>query len=184
MPAGRCCGDRGGMAAKPRYIGIGQIVKAVALEGEVEIKVHTDFPDRFAAGAELLPTPPLPEARKLCIDKVRWHSGRLVVKFGGVEDRSQAENLVGRWLEIPVEETAALPSDSFWVHEIVGLRAVTEDGLELGEVVDVIRTGANDVYVVARAEGETLVPATKEAVLDIDIEAGRMTVRLLPGMAD
>jgi len=84
----------------------------------------------------------------------------------------------GATLRIPADEVQPLPPGQFYVYQIVGLRARTPDGTPLGEVADVLRTGANDVYVVRPPVGrDVLLPAVEGVVERIDVAAGEIVVR-------
>lgn len=119
----------------------------------------------------------------------RPHKGIFLVQFAEISSRIAAEELFNEWLYIPEESAMELDADSFWVHDIVGLTAQTEAKRRLGEVVDVLFTGANEVYIIRPAPGvnrdrDLLIPALAEVVRSVDIEAGILTVRLLPGMLE
>jgi 16S rRNA processing protein RimM len=145
--------------------------------------VRTDDPDdRFAPG-RVLPTDPA-ESGPLTIEQARWHSGRLLVRFAGVNDRDAAESLRGTLLII---DSADLPPiddpDEFHDHELVGLTAVTVDGAELGTVTEIRHLG-QDLLVIdsAEADGEVLVPFVAALVPDVDVAAGRLVIDPPPGL--
>ena len=85
---------------------------------------------------------------------------------------------------VALADAVPLEDDEFYLYQAIGLRVVSEDGDLLGEVVEVIETGANDVYVVRGESGEILLPAIDECVIDVDIEAGTMTVHVMDGLLD
>jgi 16S rRNA processing protein RimM len=98
-----------------------------------------------------------------------------VIRLEDVDSRAGAETLRGRYLEVEAEP---LPEGTFYWHQIVGLRALDESGTELGTVVEVFRAGENEVYRVEAGSGdELLLPALRDVVLAMDLEAGTMTVR-------
>lgn len=81
------------------------------------------------------------------------------------------------------EDAVPLDDDEYFVADMIGLTVVTEDGEEFGSLKDVIETGANDVYIIdSKEHGEVLVPAIKECILNVDIEAGKMMIHLLDGL--
>ena len=83
------------------------------------------------------------------------------------------------------EDLWPLPDGSYYHFQIVGLTVFTVDGVPLGEVVDILETGSNDVYVIRDDEGkEHLLPALKDVVKDIDLEKGLMLVQPLPGLLE
>ena len=168
------------------HLAVGRILGAHGLRGEVKVESHTDFDSRFAPGQQLLIGEELLLAE---IESSRPHKGIHLVQFSEVTDRFAAEDLFDEWLYIPEEAAMELDEDSFWVHDIVGLTVQTESESQLGEVVDVLFTGANEVYIIRPAPGvnrdrDLLIPALAEVVRAVDIEAGTLTVRLQPGMLD
>ncbi len=168
------------------HLAVGRILGAHGLRGEVKIESHTDFDSRFDPGQQLLVGKELLLAE---ITSSRPHKGIFLVQFSEISDRFGAEELYNEWLYIPEEAAMELEEDSFWVHDIVGLTAQTESKGRLGEVVDVLFTGANEVYIVRPAPGvnrdrDLLIPALEEVVRRVDIEAGTLTVRLQPGLLE
>jgi 16S rRNA processing protein RimM len=152
-------------------IRVGQVMGAFGIQGAVKVRALTDFPDRYAPGATLL----LDGAPR----QVEWsrpHGGELVVKFTHVTSRSQAETLNGRLLEVADEELHALPEGRWYHHQLVGLAVGTEGGRRLGTLTDVVSRPANDIWVVRDDQAEVLVPAIRDAVLEVDLAAGRVTV--------
>ena len=85
-------------------------------------------------------------------------------------------------LYVPVSEAVPLPGDSYFWHQIIGLKVRSDAGQELGEVADIMQTGSNDVYVVRKDSTELLLPAIKDVVQEIDLTGGVMTVHLMEGL--
>lgn len=139
----------------------------------------TDFPERFSDTVRLY----LGEARApLTLQGARLVSRAVLLKFAGVDTRAQAQTLVGETLWVRDSEAIQLPPNTYFWHQIIGLRVRTVEGLSLGTVVEVLPTGSNDVYVVRGGKQEVLVPAIEEVVRDIDLDAGVMTIAPLEGL--
>ncbi len=105
------------------------------------------------------------------IERVRWDRGRVLLKLEGLERRSQVEDARGELLEV-AEDELLLQADAYLVSDIVGLEVMTAEGRSLGQVSEVLSTGANDVYVVQGPSGETLIPAIASVVEAVDVAAG------------
>jgi 16S rRNA processing protein RimM len=164
---------------------VGRVGRPHGIRGEVTVEVRTDDPDdRFAPG-RVLPTDPA-ETGPLTIEGMRWHSGRLLVRFAGIDDRDAAERLRGTMLII---DSADVPPtddpDEFHDHELIGLTAVTVDGLELGTIAEIRHLG-QDLLVIDAAEerGEVLVPFVTALVPDVDVAAGRVVIDPPPGLLE
>ncbi|NPA90882.1 MAG: 16S rRNA processing protein RimM [Chloroflexi bacterium] len=173
--------ERKGKPKTPRYLAVGRIISPHGIRGEVEVDVHTDFPQRFQPGARFL----VGERKsEMTVESVRPYRKRLLIKFREIPDRTRADVWRGAWIHIPVEEAWPLEEDEYYEYQILGLDVWSDEGEYLGQVDHIIYTGANDVYVIRGPEGEILLPAIKDVILDVDLEKGRMTVHLLPGLVE
>jgi 16S rRNA processing protein RimM len=160
-------------------VAVGKITKAHGLRGEVVVLVFSDNPERFIAGSAVN----IEDGRELTIRDARPNGGRLLVSFEGVEERTAAERLRGSILVVPQSALPPLPEGEFWSHQLIGCEVVTEAGRSLGVVSDVIGNPANDLWVAVDDAGtETLIPAIREFVVEVDLAAGRVSVRDIPGL--
>ncbi len=167
--------------SEPEFLAIGQIKKAHGLRGEVTIEVMTDFPERFDE-MKVVYVGDKVSAKLFAVAATRWHKSQVLLQFEGVTDRTQAETFKGLYLKIPVSEAKQLAPDDYYDYQLQGLAVVTDEGELLGPVVEIIETGANDVYVVSGEQAEILLPATQEVVLKVDLESRRMIVHVLDGL--
>ena len=119
------------------------------------------------------------------IQRVREDREAWIIQLEGIADRNAAERYRGELLETPDAEVLRDDDDSFFVHELIGLRVETAEGKFLGELVDVMQPGANDVYVVRRPDGaEIMIPAIGDVIDEIDIRGRVMRITPLPGLLD
>lgn len=117
------------------------------------------------------------------LSSIRYHQKRLMVALDGVDDRNQAEELRGQEIKIRFSQAAPLDEDEYYYWQIIGLQVELESGESLGKVVEIIETGANDVYIVRNNEDkEILLPAIASVILNVDLEAEKILVRLMPGL--
>jgi len=152
-------------------IRVGQVTGAYGLDGAVKVTPLTDFQDRFDPGASLL--------LEGCARQVEWSRASqpgLVVKLRGIENRTVAELFRGRYLELPDAEMRSLEEGRFYHRQVVGLAAVTQSGEPIGVIEEVLERPANDVWVSRHGSIEHLIPATKDAVLSVDVSGGRVVV--------
>ncbi len=158
---------------------VGKVTKAHGLRGEVVVLVISDNPDRFDPGSSVF----LEDGKELRIGASRPNGGRLLVSFEGVTDRNAADLLRGSWLVVPLSMLPELPEGDYWPHQLVGCQVVTESGRSLGAIHDVLANPANDLWAAVDDAGtETLIPAIREVVVDVDVAAKRVSVRDLPGL--
>ena len=138
----------------------------------MRLEVLTDRADRLTVGSALFVEG---EEAPRHVREVELGGRVPVVRLEGVDDREQAEGLVGRYLEVEAEP---LPEGHYYWHQLIGLRVTDEAGHELGRLVEVFRAGENEVYrVESDGQPELLLPALRDVVREIDLEAGTMTVR-------
>lgn len=159
------------------FIAVAYVQAAHGARGELKVAPLTDFPDRFRPGAAVWAA-----GERRTIAGVRPYRDTLLVALEGIESRPAADALRGTLLEVPERELASLDEGEYYRFQIVGLGVFDREGHALGRVVEVLETGANDVYIVRDDEGELLVPAIDSVVLEVDLPGRRMVVELLQGM--
>jgi 16S rRNA processing protein RimM len=102
--------------------------------------------------------------------------------FKGIDNRDQAKELIGAQLFIPQSDLPELDEDTYYWHDLIGIKVYATTGDFLGRIESIIETGSNDVYVVKRNDREVLIPALETVVLDIDLAHKRMKVDLPEGL--
>ena len=150
---------------------VGQVLTAHGTDGAVKVLPLTDFSDRFDRGAQLLL-----EGAAREIEWSRTLGGHVLLKLRGIDNRTIAELFRGRYLEIPEADVRPLAEGRFYHHQVVGLAVLTSSGRQLGTIAEVLERPANDVWVSREGVVEHLIPATKDAVVEVDIAAGRVVV--------
>lgn len=118
------------------------------------------------------------------VERARADQEHWILKLSGLGSRNDVESFRGELLEAADNDVLRDDDESFFIHELLGLRVVTSKGDELGRVVEVLQTGANDVYVVRGERGEVLVPAISSVIDAIDVSVGVISITPLPGMLD
>jgi 16S rRNA processing protein RimM len=163
---------------------VGRIARAHGIGGEVAVEVRTDSPDlRFAPGV-VLETDPADKG-PLRVERARWHSGRLLVSFAEVSDRSTAEALRNTLLVADSATSPPVDEDEYWDHQLVDLAVVTVDGTSLGSITDIAHPPGGDLLVVRRPDGaELLVPFVRAIVPTVDLDARRVVVDPPDGLLD
>ncbi len=164
---------------KPSRVIAGRVIKAHGVLGWVKVEVLSSNPSRFRAGNVFY----LEDGEEvLVLEASRPAPDALLVKFRGVDDREAASGLRGKDLTITPEQMGEPPEDAWWEHDLLALQVYDVDGNMLGEVTEVMETGANDVLVVRGEEREYLIPMISDVVVEVDLALERITVRPLPGL--
>jgi 16S rRNA processing protein RimM len=102
----------------------------------------------------------------------------------GVGDRTAAAQLSGQYLFVDAGQGIRLPKGRHFVHEVIGLTVIDQEGVVRGTVKDVMKLPAHDVYLVGDGAHEFMIPAVKEFIVDLDVETRRLTVKLIDGMLE
>lgn len=164
-------------------VSVGRVVKPHGIRGAVIVESWSDAEERFAAGGSLLIGRQL---RAVEVTRCRPHGGRWLVELEGVEDRDAAEALRGAELFVDGSELPELEGGAYWIHELRGCELSMEGGERLGTVRDVVgepRTGQQWLEV-ERSSGSLLVPMVEAWVVEVDVEARRIVMRLPAGFVD
>lgn len=170
-------------SGEPIYLAVGKLRRPHGVRGEMVMEVLTDFPERFQPGAVVYVGP---RRLPLTIRSVCPFHDMLLIAFEGYHDRDQVGIFRNQLVTVPASEAPPLPEDEYYYHELLGLRVITDQGEVLGTLVEILETGANEVYIVEPKGGgpEILLPAIEEVILAVDLEAGTMTVHLLDGLVE
>nr|WP_018551776.1 ribosome maturation factor RimM [Streptomyces sp. SID4913] len=164
---------------------VARIGRAHGIKGEVTVEVRTDEPElRLAPGAVLATEPAT--TGPLTIETGRVHSGRLLLRFEGVKDRTAAEALRNTLLIADVDP-AELPEDpeEFYDHQLMDLDVVLADGTEIGRITEITHLPSQDLFIVERPDGsEVMIPFVEEIVTEIDLDEQRAVIAPPPGLID
>ena len=167
-----------------KLLRVGAITSTHGVRGEVKVFPTTDDMNRF----KKLKTVILDagkEQKTLEIEQVKFFKNMVILKFKGFDNINDVEMWRQKDLLITREQAVKLSPDENFIVDLIGLAVMTDEGEKLGEMVDVLQTGANDVYVVKTGSGkEVLLPAIKDCILNVDLEKGEMLVHVLDGLLD
>lgn len=169
----------------PEWIDVAVIIAPHGVRGEVKVRLLTDFPARFTERQDVRLLGPGAEVREVAVWLNSYRGERGIMQIDGLTDRTGAEKLRGWRVQIPRRRCPPLPAGQYYVFELVGMQVYSEDGEHLGEIEDVLRLPANDVYVVRQSRGRTfLLPALRSVVREVDVPGRRLMVDLPPGLLD
>ena len=151
-------------------VAVAKIVKSRGLRGELVADVLTDFPGRFELLETVIALFANGERRELKIEKFWFQKGRIVFKFAGFDSIETAETLRGAEICIPESEAVELETDEFFDWELENCEVETVEGLKLGRVKELMRTGGTEILVVEGAEKEYLIPFAETICTEVDVE--------------
>lgn len=162
---------------------VGVIANTHGIRGEVKVFPTTDDPRRYDSLKEVLldtGTEKIP----LKVSNVRYFKNLVIVKFKGIDNINDIEKYKGKDLYVTRENAVPLEEGEYYIADIIGAEVYTDDGKEFGVLSDVLETGANLVFVVKHEGKEVLIPSIPDCVKELDTEAKKVVVHLLPGLLE
>ena len=166
---------------EPAYLLIGVLQKTHGIKGEIAMRVITQFPERIRTGKSVFLGEDHEEYQ---VVSVRWKNALMVLRFAGFNNPEEAARLTNLEVFTRTLGLPKLPEGQYYHHQLIGLKVWQADEY-LGELVDIMETGANDVYIIASVGSqELLIPAIPDVIKYIDLENGTIQVELLEGLRD
>ncbi len=174
--------NTGSPAGEPLYLSVGFLRRPHGVHGEIIMDLHTDFPERMKSGRKLFIGD---ERQPVTLTSVRPHQAGLLVKFKGIGTPEEAGQFRNQWVFVKKSDLPPLPEGKIYKHQLIGFRVMNEDGNPLGELFEILETGANDVYIVRDDSGkEILLPNIPSVILDLEPGSRTMRVHLLDGLVN
>ncbi len=161
---------------------IGVITTTHGVRGEVKVFPTTDDPMRFKKLKQVI-LDTGKEQIELEVAGARFFKNLVILKFKGIDNINDVEQYRQKSLYVTRENAVPLGENEYFIADLIGLKVVSDEGEELGDLSDVLQTGANDVYVVSKENTpDLLIPAIRDCIKQVDIESGTMQVHLLAGL--
>jgi 16S rRNA processing protein RimM len=168
-----------------RLVVIGEIARPHGLRGEMRVTPLTDHPERFEHVTHCVLWDQAHDTREPCrVTGARRQGAAVLLSLAGCETVEAASALVGRLVALPEDEALPLPPGRFYPWQLEGCRVVTDDGREVGRVLRIEQSAAQDLWVVSDGTRERLIPAVAEIVLEVDLTAGRVVIRPPEGLLE
>ena len=172
--------NSGSPEGEPLYLVVGFLRRPHGVHGEIIMDLHTDFPERLKSGRKLFIGD---ERQPVALEGVRTHGKGMLVKLKGFDTPEAVGVFRNQWVYVKTKDVPPLPEGQIYKHELFGMKIIDEQDHILGELTEIIETGANDVYVVTNDSGkELLIPAIPSVILDIDAGRRLIRVHLLEGL--
>jgi 16S rRNA processing protein RimM len=160
-----------------RLIVIGRASKPFGIKGEINIVPFTETFEAFR-NSEFL----VFDQASIKVRGMRIHKGHVVVSLEGIDTPEEVKMLSGCFVRTDETNLPPKEDDEYYWFELIGMRVSTLDGRDLGEIVGITPTGANDVLQVKGTYGEVLLPMIEDVVVKVDTENKKMIVDPLEGL--
>ncbi len=160
---------------EPIFLIIGKIRKPHGVRGELLFEVITEFPERIKQGKKIF----IGQGKnEYIIEGIRTHQPHLLIKLKALDDCESVEHFRNQMVYIKTDSLPRLSEDEYYHHELVGMLVHNEDGIFLGQVSEIIETGANDVLVVTQEGKEILIPFINQVILEVNKKEKVISVKL------
>ena len=169
-----------GRAQSPELVEVGRVLRPHGIRGELSVESWSEHEGRFASGARLQ----LADGRALVLTEARVHHGRLLARFEGIDDRTQADDLRGAVLHVLRSEVPPAPPGSYYHFELVGCNVIDRSHGDLGRVEAVVEDGGGVLLRVGGIGGELLVPFVRAFLIEVDVGSRRIEVDLPEGLIE
>ena len=172
------------MSSSKKMVVIGKIQATQGIRGQLRVIPFAGDASSISKLESVTLKSPTGVMEEFPVVSAKAHGKRVILTLKPFDNINQVLHLVGREIYADRGTLPELPSDEYYWSDLLGLQGVTEEGEALGELVDIIETGSNDVYVVKLNGREVLIPALEDVVLAVDLAAKSMTVSLPEGLLD
>ena len=165
-------------------VNIGLILGPFGVKGELKIMPLTDDPSRITELTDVLVGKENEESQPYNVLKVRVHKNLVIIKLKGINTREESIVLKNSYLRISRSQLKELGEDQFYISDLEGMDVYLQDGSRLGNIKEVIKTGANDIYSVTGDKKTYLIPAIKEVIKMVDVENKKIVIEPIVGLLD
>ena len=163
------------------HLAIGKILKPWGLKGAVKLYSYAESPESFLRISELYVESEDGQV-VLSVEDAKQHKKAVLVKFKGRDRIEDVEGLVGLTLYVDKEELPPLEEGEYYWYQLIGMEVSTDTGKSIGTLEKILDTGSHDVYVVRKGERETLIPAVRDVIQEVDVAGKRMIIHAIEGL--
>jgi 16S rRNA processing protein RimM len=163
---------------------MGKVAASHGIKGQLRVIAYSGLTESFLSAGSLFLKDSSGRMQQHDVAVVAVHGKKLLVTLKGFSDINQVLPFVGSEILLYRDQLPAPEENEYYWYDLVGMKVVTTDKRLLGVLESIIETGSNDVYVVASADREYLIPALSDVVVSVDIAARIMTVTPVDGLFD
>jgi 16S rRNA processing protein RimM len=166
------------------FVALGKISGPVGLKGEFKITPWADSPERFRLLKRVWIGHDPENVREFAVEGIRITGRNTVLKLGGIESRSAAEEIKNQLILIPGSDIVRPPEGSFFIDDVLGMNVVTEEGKRVGIIRDILQLPSNDLWQVESGSRLISIPAVKEFIRRVDLRTKTVVIHEVEGLLD
>lgn len=168
------------LPGEPAFLAVGKLRHAHGVHGEMLMEVYTDFPDHLQPGSILYLGP---EVEQLKLIKCRPHREGLLMTFEGYTTPEEVGQFRNQILFVKADDRPPLANGEYYHHQLLNLNVITDTGVSIGVVTEILETGASEVLVIRPMTGpDVLIPMVDVFIQNIDLARREISVHVIPGM--
>lgn len=171
-------------AGHDNLIAVGKITGTHGIKGQVRLQSYSGNLDSLKAARSVILRQPDGTLREYGLQRAADHGNVFLLTLAGFDNINQVLDLVGSELCLQRKQLPATEDDEYYWQDLLGLSVITDQGVQLGSISDILETGANDVYVVSGQGRDYLIPAVASVVTKVDLATRTMTITPLEGLLD
>jgi 16S rRNA processing protein RimM len=166
-----------------KYIAVGKITSAHGIKGYFKAIAYSGVIERYLT-LKIIYLELKNEIKGFVIEDALIKDSYVHIKIQGIDNREEVKNFINKELFVPEDEKLELPENTFFIHDLIGLKVFDTEDNYIGSIQDVWTMGGNDIYQIVMDNREILMPAISEFVKEISLKRNRVTVKLIEGMID
>ncbi len=172
-------------SGKVEYVAVGKVVGCFGIRGFAKLQMFGPSPDRLKGLEQCFIGTSAEHAEACAIEQVEVRERQgVLVKFKGIDSRTGAESLVGKYLFVDQPGAIEPGKGSFLIDDIIGCEVITVEGTVVGKIEEVYKLPAQDVWAIRNGKDEILIPAVKEFVKSVDLQKKRIVLQVIEGLLD
>ena len=161
---------------------VGKLTGCFGIKGYIKLQPITGMPERFRTLRKAHVGSTAGNTEVYEVQSVDANNKGMVIKFEKVDDRTSAEQLIGRFVFVDEEHLERPKTGSYFVHDLIGCEVVSTDGRSIGSVSEVYHLPGQDLWEIRHGSDTTLMPAVKKFIRDVDLKKRRITIQLIEGL--
>jgi 16S rRNA processing protein RimM len=165
-------------------IAIGQITKSVGIKGELKVYPMTNLLQRFKLLRKVWLGLDDQGGSEYAVEAVRLGNDHVVLKLAGINQRTDSDSLKQYYVLIPDEQAVRGTEGSYFVHELIGMNVVTEEGVQVGTISEILHMPAGDIWEIRSGDKEILIPGVREFIRKVDVEGRKVVIHVIEGLLE
>jgi 16S rRNA processing protein RimM len=165
-------------------IPVGKIIGTHGIKGQLKLHSYSGNAESLGAARSITLKSATGTLQEFTVNGFKANSGRFIISLKGFDDINLVQPLLGNEVCLKRGQLPGLEDDEYYWSDLIGLKVLTDDGIQLGTIRDIFETGSSDIYVVQGENREYLIPAIGDVVKEVDLPGGKIVITPMDGLLD